>query len=516
MQELPGKNQGRPPKNNARKSQVQKMRKKGFPPNKEKMSFLSDPFTRIDLILLAIFLIFFSSFLYMGKKNLKREGLLVLYKTKWGIRLINYLGTRYKKTLRVLSYISVLTGYALMAGVLYLIYTVVKIYMFNPEIVRAIKVPPIIPLVPYLPQVFKLEFLPPFYFTYWIIILAVIAISHEVAHGIFAALNKVKIKTTGFGFFPYFLPIFLAAFVELDEKKMAKKEKFPQLAILSAGTFANIITAILFLLILFGFFSVAFSPSGVVFDTYATSTITITGVSMINGVTLSNPSYEKILNLSEEEGFNEITFGNETYLATKDLIENQDKNDGRILVYNDAPAIRANISRIITTIDGVKIESVDRLVEEISKHSPGDKITITEKIENGFAEKEIILGEHPSKTGIAWLGIGFIGKESGGFFGRLVTNLASFRDKNVYYEPKIDGIVVFLYNLLWWIVIISISVALINMLPVGIFDGGRFFYLTVLGITGSEKVAKRAFAFSTYLFLFILLLLMISWLFSLW
>ena len=132
------------------------------------MSFLSDPFTRIDLIFLAVFLIFFSSFLYTVKKNLKREGLLVLYKTKWGIRLINYLGTRYKKTLGVLSYISVLTGYALMAGVLYLIYTVVKIYIFNPEIVRAIKVPPIIPLVPYLPQVFKLEFLPPFYFTYWI------------------------------------------------------------------------------------------------------------------------------------------------------------------------------------------------------------------------------------------------------------------------------------------------------------------------------------------------------------
>jgi len=64
------------------------------------------------------------------------------------------------------------------------------------------------------------------------------------------------------------------------------------------------------------------------------------------------------------------------------------------------------------------------------------------------------------------------------------------------------------------VVIISISVALINMLPVGIFDGGRFFYLTVLGITKSENIAKRAFAFSTYLFLFILLILMVTWLSS--
>jgi len=51
------------------------------------------------------------------------------------------------------------------------------------------------------------------------------------------------------------------------------------------------------------------------------------------------------------------------------------------------------------------------------------------------------------------------------------------------------------------------------MLPVGIFDGGRFFYLTVFALTKSEKIAKKAFAFSTYLFLFILLLLMAAWVF---
>ena len=70
---------------------------------------------------------------------------------------------------------------------------------------------------------------------------------------------------------------------------------------------------------------------------------------------------------------------------------------------------------------------------------------------------------------------------------------------------------IFIYNLLWWLVIINISVALINMLPMGIFDGGRFFYVTVWGITKNEKFAKRAFAFTTYFFLFILVLLMVFW-----
>lgn len=467
-----------------------------------------------DLIFLGAFLIFVSIFLYTRKHNLKKEGLLFLYKTTWGIKLINYLGTKHKKTLRVLSYISVFTGYLLMAGGLYLIYTVMKIYIFSPEIVRAIKIPPVIPLVPYLPQVFKLEFLPPFYFTYWIIILAIVAITHEMAHGIFAAYEKVKVKKTGFGFFPWFLPIFLAAFVELDEKRMAKKEKFPQLTILSAGTFANIITAILFLLVLFGFFSLAFSASGVVFDSYATTAISVSGISMINGISLNNAPYEKIIELSKEDGFNEMTFMSKTYLVTRDVLESQKENEGSIFVFNDAPAIRANLSSIITGINGVKVDSVDKLVEEISKYSPGEKINITEKTEERFSEKELVLEENPNRPGVAWLGIGFFSRDRGGFFGKLVGGIASFKNPNVYYEPKIDGISIFIYNLLWWIVIISISVAFINMLPVGIFDGGRFFYLTVLAATKSEKIAKRAFAFSTYLFLFLLLLLMIFWLFS--
>jgi membrane-associated protease RseP (regulator of RpoE activity) len=49
------------------------------------------------------------------------------------------------------------------------------------------------------------------------------------------------------------------------------------------------------------------------------------------------------------------------------------------------------------------------------------------------------------------------------------------------------------------------------MLPVGIFDGGRFFYLTILALTGKEKTARRAFAFSTYFILFVILVLMFFW-----
>ena len=82
-----------------------------------------------------------------------------------------------------------------MIGMVYLFIRILWVYLFSPEIVRAIKVPPIMPLIPYLPRVFNLDFLPPFYFIYWIIIIAIIAIPHEFAHGIYSAYNKVKIKT---------------------------------------------------------------------------------------------------------------------------------------------------------------------------------------------------------------------------------------------------------------------------------------------------------------------------------
>ena len=125
----------------------------------------------------------------------------------------------------------------------------------------------------------------------------------------------------------------------------------------------------------------------------------------------------------------------------------------------------------------------------------------------------IELGAHPNNENLPWLGIGFYDTKKSGVMGRVYNFMSSFKEPNVYYESKF-GWGLFVYNLLWWLILISISVALVNMLPVGIFDGGRFFYLTILGITGSDKTAKRTFAFVTYLFLFLLLLLIGFWLFS--
>ena len=399
-----------------------------------------------------------------------------------------------------------------MFTMIYLFGKILWVYLFSPEIVRAIKIPPIMPLIPYLPRVFNLDFLPPFYFIYWIIIVAIIAIPHELAHGIYSAFSKVKIKNTGFGFFPYFLPIFLAAFVEPNEKQMAKKSKFNQMAILSAGTFANVLTAIFFFIILWGFFSICFTPSGIVFDSYASSVINVSEISMINNVPIENTSYENLLDMMNED-INEVEASNESFLINQELLESNKQlieERGLIVLYDDSPAFKSGLIGAITEINGIEIDSREKLAEELLKNSPGENITLRTFDGETYQNYVITLEEHPEKPGVAWLGIGFIDRVGEGLISKVVSFVGFFKKPYIYYQPKFE-FALFIYNLLWWIILISFSVALINMLPVGIFDGGRFFFLTIAAITGSEKIAKKAFVYITYLFLFLLALIMFFW-----
>ena len=58
-----------------------------------------------------------------------------------------------------------------------------SIYILHPEITKIIKAPPIAPLIPYFPKLFGMEsFFPPFYFTYFIVALAIVAVVHELSH----------------------------------------------------------------------------------------------------------------------------------------------------------------------------------------------------------------------------------------------------------------------------------------------------------------------------------------------
>lgn len=478
-----------------------------------------------DVTFLIIFSLFVAVFLYKRRKNLKREGILYLYRTKVGIKFIDFIGTKYKKILRVLGYFVVILGYVLMIAMLYLLFRIVYLFFKFPEIVRFIKIPPIMPLIPYLPSIFKVEFLPPFYFTYWIIAIAIIAISHEFSHGIFAKLNGIKIKSTGFGF----LGPFLAAFVEPDEKQMAKKPIFSQLSVLSAGSFANVIMTILFFIVLYLFFTLTFTQAGATFDTYVVTTVNITSITSVGNYTIKNANAEKILNLIENEkiksdfviefdgkvNLTTINIGDKIYFTNIESLKAQLKTEQKqIAVYDDMPAIKAGLKGTIIEIDDINIRNNEELVRELAKHKPKDSIKIKTKFNEEILTYDLQLAEHPQKPGKAFLGIANLKTEKSGVLGFFYKLFTFFKKPATAYEPKFNSLIIFIYNLLWWIVIINISVALINMLPVGLFDGGRVFYLTVLALTKKEKMAKKSFVIATYIILFLFLLLILSWFLS--
>lgn len=458
-------------------------------------------FVLYDLTFLAFFTLVTALFLYRKRANLQREGLLYLYRTKFGLKVIEWTSTKFAWLLRPLQYVVVLCGYVLMGSMVWFLAKFTYIYTISEPLVKATKLPPIVPLVPYLPELFKVDFLPPFYFTYWIVIIAIIAVSHEFAHGIFARLNNVKVKSTGFGF----LGPFLAAFVEPDDKQMQKKSKFVQLSVLAAGTFANIVMTILFGLIFWLFFVASFSPAGVNFNSYGITQINLSEATMINGIPLG------LFDRSDlNASFADISVGSKHYYATgTNLARSLEIDQELILAYEDSPAFKTKLEGPITDIDDTPVRSLEELRSVLETKQPGQTVTITTFNDNLYKDTTLQLG---NRDGEAYLGVGIIEPSRKGVSGFVYGFIEKIKDPAVYYMPRWNAeLAWFTYNLLWWIILINLSVALVNMLPLGLFDGGRFFYLTVLGITKNQKFSHKAFSVSTWVIFGIAIWLTLRW-----
>ena len=248
------------------------------------------------------------------------------------------------------------------------------------------------------------------------------------------------------------------------------------------------------------FFILAFSPSGVIFNTYTFS------VANISDITLTNESFFVDFNggLNLTKGF----IGNETYYIESSVID----NSSYVVAYEDTPALKAGLVGVIIEFDGNKIKTDSNLKKELFNKKPGDNVTIKTLFNDSVKEYNIKLINRLDNKSQAYLGIATIKTDSSSLLGKIRNKVLFFKDPNTDYKPKIAGdLTIFIYYLFWWIIFISFSVALGNMMPLGIFDGGRVFYLTVLWITKSEKIAKKAYKFSTYLLIGVFLLLTFLW-----
>ncbi len=96
-------------------------------------------------------------------------------------------------------------------------------------------------------------------FPYILISIAAVLIPHELAHGIASVLDKVPIKSSG-----VFLAVVLpGGFVEIDEEDLTKRKARTKLRVFAAGSFTNIVSAALVLILTLAIFSLPLASSGI-------------------------------------------------------------------------------------------------------------------------------------------------------------------------------------------------------------------------------------------------------------
>ncbi|MEK6813064.1 MAG: site-2 protease family protein, partial [Nanoarchaeota archaeon] len=191
-----------------------------------------------DLVFAVLFYGLIIWFFFAKREKWEVQGkIIALYKTQIGVRAMDIIARKVPLLLRICSGISVVIGFLGMGLIFY--YLVIGTY-------HLLTIPKAIPAVAFVLPGVRIPGLPDLGFWHWILAIFVVAVVHEFSHGIYARLWKIPLKSSGFALFG---PI-LGAFVEPDEKQMKKQSKFRQIAIFSAGSFSNVLLALVTILVL--------------------------------------------------------------------------------------------------------------------------------------------------------------------------------------------------------------------------------------------------------------------------
>ncbi|MFP4117565.1 MAG: site-2 protease family protein [Candidatus Woesearchaeota archaeon] len=293
----------------------------------------------IQAIAAIVFVVILTIYLISIRKRLDIQKILfpflylILYRSEFGLKFMKKIARKYPKTVRFFGAAGVVVGFLgmiLISG--QLIYVLFEMFT-TPDAPPGVA--PVLPIdapgVVYVP------------FFFWIISIFVIATVHEFAHGIVSNYHKVPVRTSGFAFFGIILPVIPAAFVEPDEKLLAKKSAKKQLSVFAAGPFSNIVLAFIVL----GLIAAVVNP--------------LASAAFINdGVAVSN-----------------------------------------ILEDTAAHGSDLDVNEIIVQVDEDEIDTVERFTEVLSDKKAGETITLITNTDS----HEIELGEHTDDPEKGFLGV---------------------------------------------------------------------------------------------------------------
>lgn len=142
--------------------------------------------------------------------------------------LVRMLG-RTRRGVRIFADVSVVSGFAMMGFAFWFLLDNIAKFLVAPA--EAAELTVLIPGVTLTSGPAILGFL---------LSLPIVLVMHEGAHGIVAALEKIKIKSGGFA---VFIAVF-AGFVEPDEEEFEKAKKVSKMRVIGAGATANVIFAL--------------------------------------------------------------------------------------------------------------------------------------------------------------------------------------------------------------------------------------------------------------------------------
>ncbi len=159
----------------------------------------------------------------------------LVYKNASVQSLLTRMLSRTRRGIRVFADISVVAGFAMMGFAFWFLISNIATYFVEPT--KFAEVTVLIPGVTLTSSSAILNFL---------LCIPIVLVMHEGAHGIVAALERIKIKTGGFAIF---IAMF-AGFVEPDEEEFDKAKRISKLRVIGAGATANVAFALVLGLIL--------------------------------------------------------------------------------------------------------------------------------------------------------------------------------------------------------------------------------------------------------------------------
>ncbi|MFC1454706.1 site-2 protease family protein [Candidatus Undinarchaeota archaeon] len=346
------------------------------------------------------FLILIAIYVWKDRKNIERSSIFFVRRTEKAIHLLDKLAK-----IPGLKLIYTLGIPLCMLGILYILLMVGSNAFF------ILKYPSASPgLAPVIPGV-KIPGSPIFVpLGYGILGLFILLIVHETSHGITARIDKIKVKSTGL-LLALVLP---GAFVEPDKKAFDKAKPISKLRVAAAGSFANIMTAILAIALIVLILA-PYSPTGlVVTHTYN-----------------DTPGYY---------AFNQTT--------------------------------------VITHFDGKRMGTIEDLGRAINATVPNQTVSVnTLQLEDEkVVQKDILLTtiSKPNQTEQSYVGINAGEPSTAGLFLTLpISSLALVEFVHpLYWSLPAESFIWYILNALKWIAFLNFAIGAVNLLPVMPLDGG--------------------------------------------